>query len=74
MILIYVYCIRLCRDNGGYLCRGEAPNVGIDSWDWNMTGEKSTYHALYPRSWTVYEGTMLFCNHVYYLDKSIADS
>ncbi|CAN6928725.1 unnamed protein product [Brassica oleracea var. botrytis] len=44
------------KDNGGYLCRGEAPNVGIDSWDWNMTGEKSTYHALYPRSWTVYEG------------------
>ncbi|KAF3516716.1 hypothetical protein DY000_02060410 [Brassica cretica] len=44
------------EDNGGYLCRGEAPNVGIDSWDWNMTGEKSTYHALYPRSWTVYEG------------------
>ncbi|KAH0854806.1 hypothetical protein HID58_037095 [Brassica napus] len=31
------------KDNGGYLCRGEAPNVGIDSWDWNMTGEKSTY-------------------------------
>ncbi|ESQ33419.1 hypothetical protein EUTSA_v10006714mg [Eutrema salsugineum] len=44
------------KDNGGYLCRGQAPNIGIESWDWNMTGEKSTYHALYPRSWTVYEG------------------
>ncbi|VVB11773.1 unnamed protein product [Arabis nemorensis] len=44
------------KDNGGYLCRGQDPNMGIESWDWNMTGEKSTYHALYPRSWTVYEG------------------
>ncbi|CAN8290131.1 unnamed protein product [Cochlearia groenlandica] len=46
----------MIKDNGGYLCRGQAPNIGIESWDWNMTGEKSTYHALYPRSWTVYEG------------------
>ncbi|KAI3935546.1 hypothetical protein MKW92_024010 [Papaver armeniacum] len=29
---------------------------GIGSWDWNMEGESSTYHALFPRSWTVYEG------------------
>lgn len=29
---------------------------GIGSWDWNMKGEKSTYHALYPRAWTVYDG------------------
>ncbi|XP_020701306.1 non-lysosomal glucosylceramidase isoform X1 [Dendrobium catenatum] len=31
-------------------------NPGIESWDWNLSGEKSTYHALYPRSWTVYDG------------------
>ncbi|KAF8730745.1 hypothetical protein HU200_016607 [Digitaria exilis] len=29
---------------------------GIGSWDWNMSGEHSTYHALYPRAWTVYDG------------------
>ena len=29
---------------------------GIGSWDWNLNGHNSTYHALYPRSWTVYEG------------------
>ncbi|PUZ44201.1 hypothetical protein GQ55_8G070400 [Panicum hallii var. hallii] len=29
---------------------------GIGSWDWNMTGQHSTYHALYPRAWTVYDG------------------
>jgi non-lysosomal glucosylceramidase len=47
---------QVVKDNGGYLCQGQAPNMGIESWDWNMTGEKSTYHALYPRSWTVYDG------------------
>ncbi|KMZ76241.1 hypothetical protein ZOSMA_105G00720 [Zostera marina] len=29
---------------------------GIGSWDWNLNGSDCTYHALYPRSWTVYEG------------------
>ncbi|KAL5845782.1 hypothetical protein ACOSQ3_009306 [Xanthoceras sorbifolium] len=29
---------------------------GIESWDWNLKGENCTYHALFPRSWTVYEG------------------
>ncbi|KAM0901697.1 hypothetical protein ACQ4PT_019812 [Festuca glaucescens] len=29
---------------------------GIGSWDWNLSGQKSTYHALYPRAWTVYDG------------------
>lgn len=29
---------------------------GIGSWDWNLKGHSSTYHALYPRAWTVYEG------------------
>ncbi|RLM57828.1 non-lysosomal glucosylceramidase isoform X1 [Panicum miliaceum] len=28
---------------------------GIGSWDWNMSGQHSTYHALYPRAWTVYD-------------------
>ncbi|XP_010246140.1 PREDICTED: non-lysosomal glucosylceramidase isoform X2 [Nelumbo nucifera] len=29
---------------------------GIGSWDWNLNGQSSTYHALFPRSWTVYDG------------------
>ncbi|KAL6964485.1 glucosylceramidase [Sarracenia purpurea var. burkii] len=44
------------------LCSG-SPEVlkensasGIGSWDWNLKGHSSTYHALYPRAWTVYEG------------------
>ncbi|RDX85357.1 Non-lysosomal glucosylceramidase, partial [Mucuna pruriens] len=31
------------------------PVSGIESWDWNINGNSSTYHALYPRAWTVYE-------------------
>ncbi|CAI9101520.1 OLC1v1038860C1 [Oldenlandia corymbosa var. corymbosa] len=29
---------------------------GIGSWDWNLEGNRSTYHALFPRAWTVYDG------------------
>ncbi|KAJ6696921.1 hypothetical protein OIU85_003296 [Salix viminalis] len=29
---------------------------GIESWDWNLNGEKCTYHGLFPRSWTIYDG------------------
>ncbi|KDP42470.1 hypothetical protein JCGZ_00267 [Jatropha curcas] len=29
---------------------------GIESWDWNLMGDNSTYHALYPRAWTIYDG------------------
>ncbi|CDP22232.1 unnamed protein product, partial [Coffea canephora] len=29
---------------------------GIGSWDWNLDGNSSTYHALFPRAWTVYDG------------------
>ncbi|KAJ0969388.1 hypothetical protein J5N97_022265 [Dioscorea zingiberensis] len=38
------------------LIRKGSTNPGIESWDWNLKGTKSTYHALYPRSWTVYDG------------------
>ncbi|KAL4313541.1 hypothetical protein GQ457_01G000160 [Hibiscus cannabinus] len=34
----------------------ENAESGICSWDWNLKGNNSTYHALYPRAWTVYEG------------------
>ncbi|KAL8535964.1 hypothetical protein ACS0TY_011566 [Phlomoides rotata] len=29
---------------------------GIGSWDWNLNGGNSKYHALFPRAWTVYDG------------------
>lgn len=29
---------------------------GISSWDWKMDGQHTTYHALFPRAWTIYEG------------------
>ncbi|XP_030496092.2 uncharacterized protein LOC115712025 isoform X1 [Cannabis sativa] len=34
----------------------EFKNSGIESWDWNLDAEKCTYHALFPRAWTVYDG------------------
>ncbi|XP_052193379.1 uncharacterized protein LOC127801904 isoform X2 [Diospyros lotus] len=34
----------------------EGSESWIKSWDWNLKGHGSTYHALYPRAWTVYEG------------------
>ncbi|KAG2312367.1 hypothetical protein Bca52824_023924 [Brassica carinata] len=34
---------------------GRTEDSGIESWDWKIKGDKSTYHALYPRSWTVYK-------------------
>ncbi|KAI4972425.1 hypothetical protein ZWY2020_003350 [Hordeum vulgare] len=30
--------------------------VGIGSWDWKLKEKNCTYHALFPRSWTVYDG------------------
>ncbi|XP_022948946.1 non-lysosomal glucosylceramidase-like isoform X2 [Cucurbita moschata] len=34
----------------------DGKNDGIEAWDWNLSGEKSTYHALFPRAWTIYDG------------------
>ncbi|KAL8486818.1 hypothetical protein ACS0TY_023492 [Phlomoides rotata] len=35
---------------------GKPSDQGISSWGWNLTGQHSTYHALFPRAWTVYDG------------------
>ncbi|XP_050372735.1 uncharacterized protein LOC126790516 isoform X2 [Argentina anserina] len=35
---------------------GKAGDQGISSWGWNLDGQHSTYHALFPRAWTVYDG------------------
>ncbi|XP_057976381.1 uncharacterized protein LOC131163709 isoform X2 [Malania oleifera] len=34
----------------------ETADSGIESWDWKLNGHNSTYHALFPRAWSVYEG------------------
>ncbi|KAL6545695.1 hypothetical protein OROGR_009569 [Orobanche gracilis] len=44
----------LCPKNPEIINDGS--DSGIGSWDWNMSGQNSTYHALYPRAWTVYNG------------------
>lgn len=38
----------------------KADDQGISSWGWNLGGQHSTYHALFPRAWTVYDGMALF--------------
>ncbi|XP_058094705.1 uncharacterized protein LOC131240472 [Magnolia sinica] len=35
---------------------GKLGDQGISSWDWNLSGQHSTYHALFPRAWTIYDG------------------
>ncbi|KAL8158407.1 uncharacterized protein LOC141675231 isoform X3 [Apium graveolens] len=35
---------------------GKPSDQGISSWGWNLSGQHSTYHALFPRAWTVYDG------------------
>ncbi|XP_050210661.1 uncharacterized protein LOC126660973 [Mercurialis annua] len=48
------YSSVLCPGNPEVL--KEPADSGIGSWDWNLKGDNTTYHALYPRAWTVYEG------------------
>lgn len=48
------YSTVLCPENPELL--KESAASGIASWDWNFKGENSTYHALYPRAWSVYDG------------------
>ncbi|CAI9117799.1 OLC1v1019284C2 [Oldenlandia corymbosa var. corymbosa] len=35
---------------------GKSGDQGISSWGWNLDGQHSTYHALFPRAWTIYDG------------------
>ncbi|ERN18870.1 non-lysosomal glucosylceramidase isoform X1 [Amborella trichopoda] len=35
---------------------GKLGDQGISSWGWNLSGQHSTYHALFPRAWTIYDG------------------
>ncbi|ESW25905.1 hypothetical protein PHAVU_003G075400 [Phaseolus vulgaris] len=47
------YCSVLCPGKQEIIKQN--PVSGIESWDWNINGNSSTYHALYPRAWTIYE-------------------
>ncbi|KAL8162878.1 hypothetical protein V2J09_014367 [Rumex salicifolius] len=35
---------------------GKSSDQGISSWGWNLSGQNSSYHALFPRAWTIYDG------------------
>lgn len=37
------------------LCVRKHKKGCLDSWNWNLKGEDATYHALYPRAWTIYK-------------------
>ncbi|KAF7152979.1 hypothetical protein RHSIM_Rhsim01G0146100 [Rhododendron simsii] len=34
----------------------KSDDQGISSWEWNLSGQHSTYCALFPRAWTIYDG------------------
>nr|XP_043621012.1 non-lysosomal glucosylceramidase-like [Erigeron canadensis] len=48
------YSTVLCPPNPEVLKENSVDGIG--SWDWNFSGNSSTYHALYPRAWTIYDG------------------
>lgn len=56
---IDLFSVRIERPNQpvvtSVLFPEKLPNPVLESWDWNVTGQKSTYHGLFPRSWYVYE-------------------
>lgn len=47
---------------------GAPDNGTLQSWQWGMAGSRATYHALFPRAWTVYEapapGIRLTCRQL----------
>ncbi|XP_039807685.1 non-lysosomal glucosylceramidase-like isoform X2 [Panicum virgatum] len=48
------YSMVLSAPTAGLLKGGG--KAGIGSWDWKLKEDKCTYHALFPRSWTIYDG------------------
>ncbi|XP_059642234.1 uncharacterized protein LOC132284176 [Cornus florida] len=65
-VLANQFSVFVSRPNGykssTVLCAASPESIkqskgsGIGSWDWNLDGERCTYHALFPRAWTVYKG------------------
>ena len=37
---------------------GQPPSGQLSAWKWNMPASCATYHALFPRAWTVYENPL----------------
>ncbi|KAL6971083.1 glucosylceramidase [Sarracenia purpurea var. burkii] len=66
-IMANQFSIFISRDEGNknyasVLAPGQHEALGkldahdISSWGWNLSGQHSTYHALFPRAWTIYDG------------------
>ncbi|KAK2396183.1 Beta-glucosidase, GBA2 type family protein [Trifolium repens] len=49
----------------------KADEQGISSWGWNLNGQHSTYHALFPRAWTVYDSIFIFLVLLLYMCVSL---
>lgn len=56
------------RPTAHVLFPGQPDTGSLGGWAWDMPAEKATYHALFPRAWTVYEklapGIRLTCRQV----------
>lgn len=50
------------------LCPGRPDDGALATWRWDMDGSQATYHALFPRAWTVYQqplaGIRLVCRQI----------
>ncbi|PIN12011.1 Glucosylceramidase [Handroanthus impetiginosus] len=58
---------KIIEKDNKYECLVDAmksSDQGISSWGWNLTGQHSTYHALFPRAWTIYDGRAV-CPRLY---------
>lgn len=47
---------------------GQPPNGQLSAWKWNMPASCASYHALFPRAWTVYDNPLpdirLICTQI----------
>lgn len=64
-ISLWVDCIKWVEKVNHYLVFSsysyrKSGDQGISSWGWNLSGQHSTYHALFPRAWTIYDGMPFF--------------
>jgi uncharacterized protein (DUF608 family) len=46
---------KLKNSTATVLSPNSKPSSNLQSWGWKLKGDKTTYHALYPRAWTAYE-------------------
>lgn len=48
-----------CSHRFAHFSHRKSADQGISSWGWNLNGQHSTYHALFPRAWTIYDGNLV---------------